>query len=438
MNKKFIDYMTGLIKSVGLEVNDDNEIILTNGKNIKTEGLNIVIPTDTTISNMSHIIDNKVVEKYKIFNPFSEDDIKRNYMLTLLSRYMSSFSTIGVSTIMHQLILLMEDEQLQDRMHTSIQKFIVQLRDRLGNKGKLVSKRTITSYTKFNTYLIENGLSLVKYRIARGDTINGVKYNRIAKLDPIAIDNLTDKEVSIGISDRDREVFLAMIEFIIPDIKNTMVGSKSTKYPSYIALIDLYNEIQTRINFLSKELVEVLDSSIVQSVLVDNKIEQFSNDIDFLPNANKLEVKKSSVVVNNNTKSINLSLAAMQDNVSTNSGGINIGAVSTPNNTQQVSIQESVSDDPLDILISNTYGKKNQHGFINTGNTTIITGGMNTQSPNGNITLQESLMRSQQAQDPYAGLTIGGGVNIGINNGFNNNQNNGLNIGFNQPVSNGW
>ncbi len=436
MNKKFINYMTGLVQSVGLEVNESNEIILSNGKNVKTEGLNIVIPTDDTINNMSHIVDNKVVEKYKIFNPFSEDDIKRNYMLTLLSRYMSSFSTVGVSTIMHQLILLLEDEQLQDRMHTSIQKFIVQLRDRLGNKGKLVSKRTISSYTKFNTYLIENGLSIVKYRIARGDTINGIKYNRIAKLDPLAMDNLYNKEIDLGISERDREVFTAMIEFIIPDMKDTMTGSKSTKYPSYIALLDLYNEIQTRINFLSKELVEVLDTSVVQSILVDSKVEQFSTDIDFLPNANKLEAKKSSMSVSNN--SINLSLAELQDNVSTNSGGIHIGATSTPNIVQQSNNINIESDDPLDALIASTYGKKNQHGFINTGNTNIITGGMQVQGNNGSMSLQESLMRSQQASDPYAGLSIGGGINIGTNNGFNNNLNTGINIGFNQPMVSGW
>jgi hypothetical protein len=424
MNKKFIDYMKGLVESVGLEVNESNEIILTNGKNVKTEGLNIVIPDDTNINNMSHIVDGKVVEKYKIFNPFSEDDIKRNYMLTLLSRYMSSFSTVGVSTIMHQLIILLEDEQLQDRMHTSIQKFIVQLRERLGNKGKLVSKRTITSYTKFNTYLVENGLSIVKYRIARGDTINGVKYNRIAKLDPIAIDNLAGREVELGISERDREVFLAMIEFIIPDLKNTMTGSKSTKYPSYIALLDLYNEIQTRINFLSKELVEVLDASVVQAKLVDTKIEQFSTDIDFLPNANKLETKTSNVIPN---KSVNLSLADLQDSVITNSSGVRIGA-------DDIS---KVSDDPLDALIASTYGKKNQHGFINTGNTTIITGGMNnTQS--GTLSLQESLMRSQQANNIYAGLTVDNGFNIGTNTGLSGSLNQGINIGLNQPVSYGW
>ena len=127
----------------------------------------------------------------------------------------------------------------------------------------------------------------------------------------------------------------------------------------------------------------------------------------------------------------------MQENISTSSGGIQIGAVSTPTTVQHNNI-EIASDDPLDILISNTYGKKNQHGFINTGNTTIITGGMNTQRTNGTMSLQESLMRSQQAQDPYAGLSLGGGINIGLNNGFNNNQNTGLNIGFNQPVSNGW
>lgn len=433
MNKKFIDYMTGLVKSVGLEVNDDNEIVLTNGKNIKTEGLNIVIPTDDTITNMSHIVDNKVVEKYKIFNPFSEDDIKRNYMLTLLSRYMSSFSTIGVSSIMHQLILLLEDEQLQDRMHTSIQKFIVQLRDRLGNKGKLVSKRTITSYTRFNTYLIENGLSIVKYRLARGDTINGVKYNRIAKLDTIAVDNLAGREVELGITERDREVFLAMIDFIIPDMKNTMTGSKSTKYPSFIALIELYNEIQTRINFLSKELVEVLDVSTVQSKLVDSKIEQYSMDIDFLPNANKLESKKSSMSVN--TNNVKISLADLQDSVPTNSGGIHIGAVNTPNIVQASNIVES--DDPLDMLIASTYGKKNQHGFINTGNTTIISGGMNT-SHGGTMSIQESLMRSQQAQNPSSGLSLTGGINIGSNNGISNNLNSGINIGLNQPMVSGW
>lgn len=433
MNKKFIDYMTSLVKSVGLDVNDDNEIILSNGKNVKTEGLSIVIPTDTTINNMSHIVDNRVVEKYKIFNPFSEDDIKRNYMLTLLSRYMSSFSTVGVSTIMHQLILLLEDEQLQDRMHTSIQKFIVQLRDRLGNKGKLVSKRTITSYTKFNTYLIENGLSIVKYRVARGDTINGIKYNRIAKLDPIAIDNLVNREISLGISERDREVFIAMIEFIIPDIKDTVCGSKSTRYPSYMAVLDLYNEIQTRINFLSKELVEVLDTSVIQATLVDSKIEQFSTDIDYLPNANKMDSNKkstASVYGNNNVK---LSLADLQDSVSMNTGGVHLGAINTPSIMQnQVTV---ASDDPLDYLLAKTHGKPNQHGFINTGNTTIITGGMNNQN-NGTISLQESLMRNQQ-QSPYAGLTIGGGVNIGNNNGFNQPSNN-INIGFNQPISSGW
>lgn len=435
MNKKFINYMTGLIQSVGLEINDSNEVVLSNGKNIKTEGLNIVIPTDDTINNMSHIVDNKVVEKYKIFNPFSEDDIKRNYMLTLLSRYMSSFSTLGVYTIMHQLILLLEDEQLQDRMHTSIQKFIVQLRDRLGNKGKLVSKRTISSYTKFNTYLIENGLSIVKYRVARGDTINGIKYNRVAKLDPIAMDTIYNKEIDLGISERDREVFTAMIEFIIPDMKDTIVGSKSTKYPSYISLLDLYNEIQTRINFLSKELVEVLDTSVTQSVLVDSKIEQYSSDIDFLPNANKLEAKKSSMSLSNN--SINLSLAELQDNVSTSSGSVHIGATSTPNVVQQSNNIAIESDDPLDALIASTYGRKNQHGFINTGNTNIITGGMQQQN-NGTISLQESLMRSQQSQDPYAGLSLNGGINIGVNNGFNNNLNNGVNIGFNQPMVSGW
>lgn len=433
MQKKFIDYMVGLVKSVGLDVNDDYEIILTNGKNIKTEGLNIVIPTDDNINGMSHIVNNAVVEKYKILNPFSEDDIKRNYMLTLLSRYMSSFSTLGVSTIMHQLILLLEDEQLQDRMHTSIQKFIVQLRDRLGNKGKLVSKRTISSYTKFNTYLIENSLNLVKYSVARGDTINGVKYNRIAKLDPIAIDTLSNKEIDLGIAERDREVFIAMIEFIIPDLKDTMTGSKSIKYPSFISVLDLYNEIQTRINFLSKELVEVLDTSVVQSTLVDSKIEQYSNDIDFLPNANKLDSKKSSV--NLNTNGIKLSLSELQDNVNTNTGGIHIGAVSTPTTIQQTI--QIASDDPLDILIANTYGKKNQHGFINTGNTQLITGGMNNQS-NGIMTIQESLMRSQQASNPYNGLEINGGINIGMSNTNSININNGLNIGLNQQVISGW
>lgn len=434
MNKKFIDYMVGLVKSVGLEVNDDNEIVLSNGKNVKTEGLSILIPTDDIINNMSHIVDNKVVEKYKIFNPFSEDDIKRNYMLTLLSRYMSSFSTIGVSTIMYQLILLLEDEQLQDRMHTSIQKFIVQLRDRIGNKGKLVSKRTLTSYTRLNTYLVESGLSLVKYRVARGDTINGVKYNRIAKLDPVAIDNLANREVELGITEKDRELFLAMIDFIIPDIKDTIAGSKSTKYPSFIALLDLYNEIQTRINFLSKELVEVLDNSVAQSVLVDSKIEQFSSDIDYLPNANKLEPKKSTQTLNAGTP-INLSLAALQDSVPTNSG-IHVGAISTPNTVHNgINIGSVDSEDPLEILRARTYGKPNQHGFINTGNTNIITGGMNT-SQSGTISLEESLRRSQQQSDPFAALTMGTpNINIGSTSGISIN--NGLNIGISQPVS-GW
>ncbi len=418
MENGFIEFVTNIVKSVGLVVSDDY-ITTTTGKKVMMEGIETKIPTMDAVNSTSKIVDNQLVESHKIFNPFAEDEIKKNYHLTVLEKYMSSISSNGVMGVMSQLIELLEAEDgpMQDKLHTTIQKFIVSLRETIGNKGKLVNKRSRSSFDKLCSKLIEDGLFIVNYKSARGDKIAGVKYNRIARLDPKVLEMLENKELELNISDRDKEIFIAMIKFIIPDMANTAVGSKSSMYPSYMSIMELYNDTQGRINFLLTELKEVMDMSPlimpVNSKLID--AEKYKKEINFLPSNTKLEkiepaVAKAPVMQYNmdnygttptNTMLIGNPVVEQQKPTITLNGNVSLAPA---------------SEDPLDILKSRNKIANTQHGFINNNNAQILPMGSYTQGTR-QLTLAESLMYNNEKSSSLAQLmnNQGGGVGRPMN-----------------------
>lgn len=415
---KFLKYVTSIVESVGLQV-EDELIVTSTGKPVTIEDKPVKIPTDNAINSMNAVEDNVLVEKHKIFNPFAEDEIKKNYHLTVLQRYMSSVSTNSLLGVMSQLIELLEDENMQDKTHTSIQKFIVTLRELMGNRVKLVSKRTRNMFDKFVTKLTTDKIFIIDYKSARGDTIAGIKYNRLGVLDPVILDNLSNHDFEWGIVEKEKELFKHLIEFIIPDLPNMKVGSKSNKYPSFLSIMELYIDVQTRINFLAEELKEVADISPlimpISKSLLD--AEKYSTDIDFLPSSNKLEKvdNKPKPVVN----SLLSTLGTYQDNV-----------VTTPTRNNQIELTtNTTSDDPLDLLRNEVRGATTRHGFINNGNSQIIGG--NLLNP-GTPTLEQSLMNSLNQNNSLTNLMVNNGSNL--NNGINLNSG-GLSLGNNNVIS---
>lgn len=415
---KFLKYVTSVVESVGLQV-EDELIVTSTGKPVTIENKPVKIPTDNAINSMNAVEDNVLVEKHKIFNPFAEDEIKKNYHLTVLQRYMSSVSTNSLLGVMSQLIELLEDENMQDKTHTSIQKFIVTLRELMGNRVKLVSKRTRSMFDKFVTKLTTDKIFIIDYKSARGDTIAGIKYNRLGVLDPVILDNLGNHDFEWGIVEKEKELFKHLIEFIIPDLPNMKVGSKSNKYPSFLSIMELYIDVQTRINFLAEELKEVADISPlimpISKSLLD--AEKYSTDIDFLPSSNKLEKvdNKPKPVVN----SLLSTLGTYQDNV-----------VNTPVRNNQIELTtNTASDDPLDLLRNEVRGATTRHGFINNGNSQIIGG--NLLNP-GTPTLEQSLMNSLNQNNSLTNLMVNSGSNL--NNGINLNSG-GLSLGNNNVIS---
>ena len=158
MKKMTFDELNiAIVESVGLVVDEGGYILTDSGKNLTMNKLKIVIPTIANVKNKNEIIDGVITPKYTLFNPYSEDEIKRNQMLVLLMKYMSAISTSGIiDGVFRQLIELLANEEGQDTVSTHIKNFIIKLRELNGNRGNLMSKKRISDINKIVDYLLEN------------------------------------------------------------------------------------------------------------------------------------------------------------------------------------------------------------------------------------------------------------------------------------------
>lgn len=400
----FDDLNKKIIESVGLKVDEGGYILTAKGSNLVKDGLKLVIPTKANVNNQNEIVDGLVKPKYMLFNPYSEDDLKRNQILVLLMKYMSAISTSGIlSGILSQLTVLLSTEEVQDSVSTHVKNFIIKLREINGNRGVLMSKKRSADMNKIVNYLLENNLFIIDYKMARGETINGIKYTRVAKLDPKAIETVEEKFTEMGVDEKSKTIFLEIINFIIPNIKDKVVGSTSSRYPSIISAVSLYNEIQTRINYLLEDMKDVLASpyeELTMPLLESVDLEKYKASIEFLPNANKLEDSSPSNM-----------LSSLQDKVSTapiSVGGVVSNNINTVNLDNSIVLPKEEEMDGFDSFKASLMGSSSDHGFINRYNSQVLYSGMQ-QKMQPTI---ENYMNQQamQANNPF---------NVGVGNPFN-------------------
>lgn len=407
MKKMTFDELNiAIVESVGLVVDEGGYILTDSGKNLTMNKLKIVIPTIANVKNKNEIIDGVITPKYTLFNPYSEDEIKRNQMLVLLMKYMSAISTSGIiDGVFRQLIELLANEEGQDTVSTHIKNFIIKLRELNGNRGNLMSKKRISDINKIVDYLLENNLNIIEYRLSKGETINGIKYNRLAKLDTVAIDKIKDNHEVIGVEEKSMIVFLAIIDFIIPKMDNKVSGSTSLRYPSATVALNIYNEVQSRINFLLEDLKDVFalpyESLTMPLIKEEIDLDLYKSDIEFLPNQNQLE---SSPVVNTTNATTSSTRSLLQDRLNSYGGELESVSNITPEKVNNTISELANDDDGLSSYIQSLTGGKNEPGFINRHNTMIHS---NYTNPN----VQGIAMMNNN------------GFNNNIQNGFINQQN---------------
>ena len=401
---KLEKYLKDVVSSVGIEVSDDGKLLTSSGKEITYDSMPIVLPNSNTVNNQKMIVNGVLTQVHTIFNPFSEDELKRNQMLVTLMRYMSAISTAGVlSGVIMLLVELLENENAQASASTKIQNWITQLKSKV--KGNLIDKKTSKEIKKVIFYLVENRLDLIKYRTSKGATVAGIKYTRLAKLDMTALDVIKDQSDEIGISEKTKTILLSMISFIFPEIENMYAGSKHQRYPSYIAAMELYDEVQGRINFLLAELSEIFEGAydtLIMPLVEDISVDSMVKEIEFLPNQNKLDIPQG--------KDQGL-LSTLQNTVTSISG-----------NTTTTLTESGDIPDGIDLLIARTRGAKNNAGFINHNGTQIF----DQRVSQTGMTMQQAL---QQAQAPTN--SIFGNQQQDVF-GFNNNNNSNGSIFSNQ------
>ena len=399
MNTDFVDYTKGIVESIGLSVDSESYVTIESGSRITINELNVVLPTDEYIKNNVFINDkNKLEKKFLIFNPFVDDELKINDVLRVMSTYMSARSSFAINAIFEQLFILLVDESSQSKVHTTLQKWIVSIRNELGNKVKLVDTKTHSSFNKLVSHQILNKEFLIKYLICKGEAIAGVKYSRVAKLDPKVYDEFEETCKDLGVREKDVKLFKLMIDFIIPSIKDNVVGSKDTDYPSFMSLYELYSDIQTRTNFLLSELKEVLLSSyeVMYTPTVDVKdVKKFKGKITLLPN-NNVSVSATNIVKQAPVTTVNPLLSTQQQ-------------LNLVNNERPTTLVGS--NTPLggtDLLLSKTRGMSNQSGLVNSGGSRLI---MDNSRPTSlsqigfNNTQQQRPVVQQQS---LVGRSIGG------------------------------
>lgn len=413
-------YSIAVLKSLNLTVNEESYVTTENGTNITIGDVKVVIPIEKYIKDNVFINSNgKLEKKYVLFNPYTDDDIKTNDCLRVATNYMSAVSSSAVYGIFQQLITMLGDEEAQAKVHTSLQKWMVNVRNTLGNKVKLVDTKTYTSLNKLMEYQILNNERIVKYLLCRGETITGIKYSRVAKLDPKAYDALEETCTSLNIRKKDSDLFKLMFDFILPDIKDNVLGSKDLDYPSFLCVYGLFNQVQTRINFLLTELKDVLESpyTTLHVELVDeNEVKKFKPTISLIPTtSNAVPVNTATANIPTNNA---INLAPTKAPLDLNSYRQQI---QQPQQQINPLVQKAQVTDGASLLMSRTSQNNQRSGFDNRHGSNVI---MNNPTQGGGISLQsvrESM--SLQQMSNYQNQNGLQQSNQGLNYGTTQNSN---------------
>lgn len=291
------EYIKQLVESLDLQLNDD-VIMIDDKTTVKIDGLPLVVPTKYNVDTLVEPIDGKIKPVKVLFDPFTDDLIKQNRVLTLLKKYMAVLSNVSITHIVESLLQLASDVDLQKDAPSHLQKYLAGYAS-LAIKGKYkVDTKTVSAFRKI-VAAKHAKLHYVMFYLKKGGKLNGQIYRRLLRIHFPFIDDFkkiedTLKCENIVLRDKDYKAIMYTLNFIFPDREegNYDVGSKDKDYPGYFATYEGFISIYGRINFLLEKL-EFMNKEIKETLylpLLDeeqlHELKKHTKELSILPSDN--------------------------------------------------------------------------------------------------------------------------------------------------------
>lgn len=314
---KIVDFYTKVVRSLGLEVNSKG-VISVDGTDVLIDEKPLVMPTDDNIKTLVAKNDDGTVSITKVlFNPLSENALKAEgpgiSKMMYVSRIMlsSSFKSCG-----RLLLILAKTKEEQSSTPMFINEF-------LGKLGKEpIDDKSIENWEKICDKATPLAVDIKNKKLG---VLDGEKYIRLASLTYSVYDELRNNSEhivhGIKIRARDKEVFKALCELLIPGIEEVAVDNKSHILyygtndkisPSFVSIFGLVNKVGIIVSKIKTNLLrldETLDDEIIDWKLTNDEIilaptnyklevEMIPNDMDIINGINKDSVKDNNPIAN--------------------------------------------------------------------------------------------------------------------------------------------
>lgn len=369
---KVVEFYSKVVKSIGLDVNS-NGVISVDGTDVLVDNKPLVLPSKENIDTLVAKNDDGTLAITKVlFNPLSENALKAEgpgiTKMVYVSRIMLSSSFLAAGKL---LLILAKTKELQSNTPMFINEF-------LGKLGKEpIDEKSIENWEKICD---KAGPMAVDIKNKKLGSLNGEKFIRLASLSYSVYDELKNNKEhvvhGVKVRARDKEVFKAICELLIPGIEEVAAdnsshilyyGTNDKISPSFVSIFGLINKVasvvtKVKTNFIKLDIT--LDSDIIDWSLTNDEIilaptnykvevETIPNDMDIITSINKEATKDnnpiSSII---NKQQPQLSTIVNPKTIGVGNGYISLDKTPTQTATSGLIVQEELS--PIEKIL----GKK--------------------------------------------------------------------------------
>lgn len=370
---KVVDFYEKVVKSIGLDVNS-NGVISVDGTDVLVDNKPLVLPSKENIDTLVAKNDDGTLTITKVlFNPLSENALKAEgpgiTKMVYVSRIMLSSSFLAAGKL---LLILAKTKELQGSTPMFINEF-------LGKLGKEpIDDKSIENWEKICD---KAGPMAVDIKNKKLGNVGGEKFIRLASLTYSVYDELKNNKEHVAhgvkIRARDKEVFRALCELLIPGIEEVAAdnsshilyyGTNDKISPSFVSIFGLINKVATVVSKVKTNLLKLdatLDTDIINWTLTNDEIilapsnykvevEIIPNDMDIITSINKEATKDnnpiSSII---NKQQPQLSSIVNPKTIGIGNGYISLDKTPVQNNQSGLIVQEELS--PIEKIL----GKRN-------------------------------------------------------------------------------
>lgn len=268
-----VEFYKKVLESLGFIVSEDGYVFINAGGGVKRTleigKLPLVLPTKANIDSAVELNNatGKVENVKTIFNPLSENVVKKESLVLRRIRKVITVAISGQLTIIGEALLtIAKNSNAKNNLPLSIMGFIDALSSIPVGNGikKLVDDETVAKWGKIKGNLeLTDDQERSIFRVVRvrdndpllkangyyaAFTVESPIYNSLA-----AMVN-RGKLLDVDLRNKDIGVFKELIRFMLPKLESGYLTGSDDKAPGFIAVMTLYLIVMERLNYIADEL----------------------------------------------------------------------------------------------------------------------------------------------------------------------------------------